>query len=204
MAWGETSSWLQGKGNERLYQRLLDDAQDAPSRNSRRKKVVRPSEMPWEMSRQGLLKHLINEGMNTRMETVDAYMQILPPGSRSGKHRHLAEECVYVLEGRGYDIHQDCDVEITDVFAWKPVEETKRFEWEAGDVIYIPPNTIHQHFNADPEKPARFISSQNRIFKQIGLNTLDQFEDAPEFDPFVVLTEDVVREFLRGERKGAK
>ncbi len=204
MAWGETSSWLQGKGNERLYQRLLDDSQDAPSRNARRKKVVRPSEMPWEMSRQGLLKHLINEGMNTRMETVDAYMQILPPGSRSGKHRHLAEECVYVLEGRGYDIHQDCDVEITDVFAWKPVEETKRFEWEAGDVIYIPPNTIHQHFNADPEKPARFISSQNRIFKQIGLNTLDQFEDAPEFDPFVVLTEEVVREFLRGERKGAK
>ena len=204
MAWGETSSWLQGKGNERLYQRLLDDAQDAPSRNSRRKKVVRPSEMPWEMSRQGLLKHLINEGMNTRMETVDAYMQILPPGSRSGKHRHLAEECVYVLEGRGYDIHQDCDVEITDVFAWKPVEETKRFEWEAGDVIYIPPNTIHQHFNADPDKPARFISSQNRIFKQIGLNTLDQFEDAPEFDPRIVLTEEIVRKFLRGEMKVGK
>ena len=204
MAWGETSSWLQGKGNERLYQRLLDDAQDAPSRNARRKKVVRPSEMPWEMSRQGLLKHLINEGMNTRMETVDAYMQILPPGSRSGKHRHLAEECVYVLEGRGYDIHQDCDVEITDVFAWKPVEETKRFEWEAGDVIYIPPNTIHQHFNADPEKPARFISSQNRIFKQIGLNTLDQLEDAPEYDPRIVLTEEIVRKFLRGELKGGK
>jgi len=204
MAWGETSSWLQGKGNERLYQRLLDDSQDAPSRNARRKKVVRPSEMPWEMSRQGLLKHLINEGMNTRMETVDAYMQILPPGSRSGKHRHLAEECVYVLEGRGYDIHQDCDVEITDVFEWKPVEETKRFEWEAGDVIYIPPNTIHQHFNADPEKPARFISSQNRIFKQIGLNTLDQLEDAPEFDPRIVLTEEIVRKFLRGELKGGK
>ena len=201
MAWGETSSWLQGKGNERLYQRLLDDSQDAPSRNARRKKVVRPSEMPWEMSRQGLLKHLINEGMNTRMETVDAYMQIIPPGSRSGKHRHLAEECVYVLEGRGYDIHQDCDVEITDVFEWKPVEETKRFEWEAGDVIYIPPNTIHQHFNADPDKPARFISSQNRIFKQIGLNTLDQFEDAPEFDPRIVLTEEIVRKFLRGEMK---
>ncbi len=204
MAWGETSNWLQGKGNERLYQRLLDDAQDAPSRNARRKKVVRPNEMPWEMSRQGLLKHLINEGMNTRMETVDAYMQILPPGSRSGKHRHLAEECVYVLEGRGYDIHQDCDVEITDVFEWKPVEETKRFEWEAGDVIYIPPNTIHQHFNADPEKPARFISSQNRIFKQIGLNTLDQLEDAPEYDPRIVLTEEIVRKFLRGELKGGK
>jgi len=164
MAWGETSSWLSGNANERLYQKLLDESLDSASRNSRRKKIVRPHEMPWEMSRQGLLKHLMNENMNTRMETVDAYMQIIPPGSRSGKHRHLAEECVYVIEGKGYDIHQDCDVEITDTFEWKPVAETKRFEWESGDVVYIPPNTIHQHFNADPERPARIISSQNRIF----------------------------------------
>jgi quercetin dioxygenase-like cupin family protein len=200
MAWGETGAWLEGKSNERLYQRLLDDSQDAASRNSRRKKIIRPDEMPWEMSRQGLLKHLINENMNTRMETVDAYMQLIPPGSRSGKHRHLAEECVYVIEGRGYDLHQDCDVEITDVFTWSIQDEVKRYEWEAGDVIYIPPNTVHQHFNADPSKPARLISSTNRIFKQIGLNTLDQLEDAPEFDPSVTLTAELVREYLRGER----
>ncbi len=42
MAWGETGAWLEGKNNERLYQRLLDDARDAPSRNARRKKVVKP------------------------------------------------------------------------------------------------------------------------------------------------------------------
>ncbi len=201
MAWSETSAWLEGKGNERLYQRLLDDAQDAPSRNSRRKKIVRPADMPWEMSRQGLLKHLINENMNTRMETVDAYMQIIPPGSRSGRHRHLAEECVYVIEGKGYDLHEDCDVEITDVFAWKPTGKIERFDWESGDVIYIPPNTIHQHFNADAKNPARVISSTNRIFKQIGLNTLDQPEDAPEFDAKVVLNDEIVREYLRGTRK---
>ena len=81
MAWGEAAAWLEGQNNERLYQRLLDDARDAASRNARRKKVVRPHEMPWEMSRQGLLKHLMNEQMNTRIETVDAYMQIIPPGS---------------------------------------------------------------------------------------------------------------------------
>lgn len=202
MAWGESAAWLEGRNNEHLYQRLLDDSRDAPSRNARRKKIVRPHEMPWEMSRQGLLKHLLNEQMNTRIETVDAYMQIIPPGSRSGKHRHLAEECVYVLEGRGYDLHQDCDVEITDTFAWTPQDEIKKFEWEAGDYIYIPPNTIHQHFNADPERPVRLISSTARIFKQIGLNTLDQMEDAPEYDPQVVLNEQIVREFLRGERRG--
>ena len=199
MAWDESKVWLNGEINNPLYQNLLDDAANAPVRNSKRKKVVTPDEMPWEMARQGLLKHLINDQMNTRMETVDAYMQIIPPGSRSGKHRHLAEECLYVLEGKGYDLHQDCDIEIVDVYTWKPQDEVKRFEWEAGDIIYIPPNTIHQHFNADPDRPARLISSINRIFKYSGLNDLEQIEDAPEYKPGVKLTPEMVRAFIRNK-----
>jgi quercetin dioxygenase-like cupin family protein len=200
MAWGETNAWIDGMENMGLYQDLLDDAAARPARDAERKKVVHPNEMPWEMSRQGLLKHLINEAMNTRMETVDAYMQIVPPGSRSGKHRHLAEECLYVLEGRGYDLHQDCDVEITDEYFWKPQDKVSRWDYEAGDVIYVPPNTIHQHFNADADRPLRLISCINRIFKNSGLNDLEQIEDAPEYDPSVTLTPEVVRDFLR--RKG--
>jgi quercetin dioxygenase-like cupin family protein len=187
---------LKGKASGKLYQNLLDDATNAPTRNAKRKKLITPEDMVWEMSRQGLLKHLINEGMNTRMETVDAYMQIIPPGSRSGKHRHLAEECLYVLEGRGYDLHQDCDVDITDVYTWKPQAEVKRYEWEAGDVIYIPPCTIHQHFNADPDRPVRLISAINRAYKNSGLNDLTQIEDAPEYDPKVVLNAEVLKRYL--------
>ena len=197
MAWSESKAWRQGSEHQKLYQALLDDAAEAPARNKKRKKVVQPQDMPWEMARQGLLKHLLNGAMNTRMETVDAYMQIIPPGSRSGKHRHLAEECLYVLEGRGYDLHQDCDVEITDTYHWTPQEEVKRYEWEAGDVIYVPPNTIHQHFNANPDKPARLISAINRIFKASGLNDLEQLEDAPEYDPAVLLNANVLESFLR-------
>jgi len=200
MAWGEAKTWLAGADNQGLYQELLDDAASAQTRNAKRRKIVKPHEMPWEMAPQGLLKHLINEAMNTRMETVDAYMQIIPPGSRSGKHRHLAEECLYVVEGRGYDLHQDCDVEITDDYHWIPQDEVKRFEWEAGDIVYVPPNTIHQHFNADPERPARLISAINRIFKNSGLNDLEQIETAPEYDPTVTLTAEVVRAYVRGER----
>jgi quercetin dioxygenase-like cupin family protein len=197
MAWDESKSWLQGNQQGKYYQGLLDDAEQMPARNSKRHKVVHPENMPWEMARQGLLKHLLNESMNTRIETVDAYMQIIPPGSKSGKHRHLAEECVYVLEGRGYDLHQDCDVEITDTYHWKPQAEVKRYEWEAGDVIYIPPNTIHQHFNADPDRPVRLISSINRIFKYCGLNDLEQIENAPEFDPSVKLDGESILQYLR-------
>jgi quercetin dioxygenase-like cupin family protein len=196
MAWGESKAWMKGAVSGKLYQSLLDDATNAPARNAKRKKIVHPEEMPWEMSRQGLLKHILNEQMNTRMETVDAYMQIIPPGSRSGKHRHLAEECLYVLEGRGYDLHQDCDVEITDSYKWKPQAEVKRYEWEAGDVIYIPPCTIHQHFNADPDRPVRLISAINRVYKNSGLNDLEQIEDAPEYDPKVVLDAEVIKRYL--------
>jgi len=201
MSWSESKAWMRGTASGKLYQALLDDALDQPVRNAKRKKIVRPEEMPWEMSRQGLLKHLLNEQMNTRMETVDAYMQIVPPGSRSGKHRHLAEECLYVVEGQGYDLHQDCDVEITDTYHWKPQAEVKRYEWEAGDVIYIPPSTIHQHFNADPRRPARLISATNRIYKYCGLNDLEQLEDAPEYDSKVVLDADLVKQYLAGKVK---
>ena len=197
MAWTEAKAWLQGSAHQELYQALLDDAGSAPARNAKRKKILRPADMPWEMARQGLLKHLLNEGMNTRMETVDAYMQIIPPGSRSGRHRHLAEECLYVVEGSGYDLHQDCDVEITDTYQWTPQAEVKRYEWQAGDVIYIPPNTIHQHFNASASRPVRLISAINRIFKSCGLNDLEQLDDAPDYRAGVALTAEMVSQLIR-------
>jgi len=198
MAWGESKAWRRGTANQALYEDLLKDAAAAPARNAKRRKIVHPEDMPWELSRHGLLKHLINERMNTRMETVDAYMLIIPPGSRSGKHRQLAEECLYVLEGRGYDLHQDCDVEITDTYHWTPQQEVKRYEWEAGDVIYVPPNTISQHFNADRDRPVRLISAVNRVYRHCGLNDLEQIEDAPEYRAGVVVTPELVDEFLRG------
>ena len=198
MAWGESKAWRRGTANQALYEDLLKDAAAAPARNAKRRKIVHPEDMPWELSRHGLLKHLINERMNTRMETVDAYMLIIPPGSRSGRHRQLAEECLYVLEGRGYDLHQDCDVEITDTYHWTPQQEVKRYEWEAGDVIYVPPNTISQHFNADRDRPVRLISAVNRVYRHCGLNDLEQIEDAPEYRAGVVVTPELVEEFLRG------
>src|SRR5258707_9705207 len=105
-------------------------------------------------------------------------MLIIPAGSRSGKHRQLAEECLYVVEGRGYDLHQDYDVEITDTYHWAAQKEGKRYEWEAGDVIYIPPNTASQHFNADPERPVRLISAGNRSSKARRVDDLGEPEGA--------------------------
>jgi len=51
-------------------------------------------------------------------------MQVIPPGSRSATPAS-GEECLYVLEGQGLRLHQDCDVEITDTYHWTPQAEIK-------------------------------------------------------------------------------
>jgi quercetin dioxygenase-like cupin family protein len=196
MAWQEAAVWAAGSEQGTFYVDTLKDATERPARDAGRKKIITPEDMPWENAPQGLLKHLVNDTMNARVETVDVYMQILPPGGRSGRHRHLAEEALYVLEGRGYDVHTDCDVEITDTYHWQPQDEERRFEWEAGDMIYIPPNTIHQHFNADPERPARLVSATNRIYKWSGLNDLEQIENAPTYEPGAKLDAEIIKQYL--------
>jgi len=197
--WGEYRAWLQGGETGEYYEHLLEDATTAPQRNSARAKVIKPTQQPWENSPQGLIKHLVNEEMNARIDTVDAYMLVIPPGSKSGKIRQLAEQGIYVMEGRGYDLHVDCDLGFIgeEKYSWIPQERTQRFDWEAGDVVYVPPNTISQHFNADPERIARIIVCTNRIYKQSGLNDLEQLENAPEYVPGEKLTAERLRHYLR-------
>ncbi|MBI3975365.1 MAG: hypothetical protein HY334_03140 [Armatimonadetes bacterium] len=190
MAWGESKVWRRGERQVDFYRRLLADAVERPQRRSQQKRLIKPEEMPWELSPHGLLKHMINEEMDTLVDTIDIYMQVLPPGSRSGKHRHFAEEGFYVVEGAGYDLHWDCDVEADEQgWRWNVPAEPQRFEWKAGDVVYIPPATIHQHFNAASGRPARIISATNRVYKWSGLNNLEQLENAPEYDSGISLRE---------------
>jgi len=179
----EWDRWSRGKRTARYYQERLKEARAAAARDGTLKKVVRPEDMPWENSRQGRIKHLANEKMPVRLKSVDAYIQEIPPGSRSGKHRHMAEEFIFIMEGRGYDLHWDVDCELTDRYRWKVASEPQRFAWEAGDIVYIPPNTVHQHFNADAARPARFIAAMNRIYRHLGFDDLEQYEEAPEARP---------------------
>lgn len=173
-----------GLGNQRAnyYAEALEESRRFREHYKQQKNVIKAEEMPWEDSPQGRLKHVINEKMDTREYCVDIYQQFLDPGSRSGKHRHLTEEVLYILEGKGYDLHWDVRFDCKDEYSWDWADEPKKFEWEEGDFVYIPPYTMHQHFNADPEKPARFISATSRIVKAMGFDWLDQVENAPDYD----------------------
>jgi gentisate 1,2-dioxygenase len=145
----------------------------------KRANVVTAEEMPFEHSADGLIKHLIHHKMNTPECCVEAYMQFLKPGERSGKHRHMWEEVIFVAEGSGYDLHWDFRFDCIEEFEWKWADEPKRFEWKRGDFIYVPPFVTHQHFNTGDNTEARLIVISNRIVKQMGFDWFDQLESAP-------------------------
>ncbi|WP_338603004.1 cupin domain-containing protein [Sulfolobus tengchongensis] len=196
MAWEEAKKWLQGNMTSDYFQELLKNSHRWPYKE-RKKQVIKPWEMPWEVTPNGIIKWLANEKMDIAIRTLDAYMLFIPPYSRSGKERHLAEEYVYVVEGKGYDLHQDCDFDITEQgYNLQCSDEIKRFDWKAGDVIYIPPNVIHQHFNASNDKPARLIVAMSRLYKWAGLNDFEIIENAPEYDEAKSLPPDKLVEYV--------
>ena len=170
-------------GSESCSFRMDSIAQSAEFRRlyDTLKNVVNGEDMPFERAADGLLKHIVHERLNTRECCIEAYMQFLPGGGRSGKHRHMWEEVIFVAEGEGYDLHWDLKFDCLDAFKWDWESEPKRFSWTRGDFIYVPPFTTHQHFNADAKSEARLIVISNRIVREMGFDWLDQLENAPGF-----------------------
>jgi mannose-6-phosphate isomerase-like protein (cupin superfamily) len=144
----------------------------------KRLNVVKWNQMPFERSPDGLIKHIIHEDMNTKECCLDIYMQFLPPGKASGKHRHLSEEIFFVVEGSGYDLHWDVEFDCKDEIEFRWAEEPKRFEWSQGDFVYIPPYCAHKHFNSDPKNEARIVVINSRIVKPMGFDWFEQLENA--------------------------
>jgi oxalate decarboxylase/phosphoglucose isomerase-like protein (cupin superfamily) len=80
------------------------------------------------------------EGLN------DSYICEIPPKGSLAPDRHLFEEFVYVVSGRG------------STKVWNESGAEVTFEWQAGSVFSIPLNAWYQHFNASGTEPARYYA----------------------------------------------
>jgi oxalate decarboxylase/phosphoglucose isomerase-like protein (cupin superfamily) len=78
------------------------------------------------------------------VDTNIAYILEISPGGSVLPERHLYEEIVYVLSGRG----------ATTV--WNEDGSKRTFEWNEGSVFAIPLNAYHQFYNGQGDKTARF------------------------------------------------
>jgi quercetin dioxygenase-like cupin family protein len=147
-----------------------------------RKKVVKPEDTTWETTRDGRIRVLSSmDRPDVRVFSVDVFEQEIPPGSRSGKHWHMADEVFYVLEGHGHSLHWEVEAEIAERYYARVANEPTRHDFGPGDTLYVPQNHVHQHFNASEDEPLRLISAQNRLIKHLGYDAVVHLEDAPEF-----------------------
>lgn len=77
--------------------------------------------------------------------TNDAYAVEIAPGTSLNPERHMFEELIYVLSGRGATSLRQGDVEQT-------------FEWGPGSLFSIPVNAWHRHHNGSGTEPVRFVA----------------------------------------------
>jgi quercetin dioxygenase-like cupin family protein len=146
-----------------------------------RKKVVKVSDTEWETTRDGKVRVLCSKDTpDVRVFSVDVYEQEIPPGSRSAKHWHMADEVAYVISGQGESLQWEVESEIAERYYARVAKEPTRWEFKADDTVYVPQNHQHQFVNTGDE-PLRLLIAQNRLIKYLGYDTVVHLEDAPEF-----------------------
>jgi quercetin dioxygenase-like cupin family protein len=146
----------------------------------RLRKVVRSEDEPWRVSRHGTIKWLANKDMDVRLFGTDMCLQRIAAGSRSAKYWTMADEIFYVLQGSGYSLEWQVEADIADRYYARVARDPRRVEWQQGDLLYVPQNTIRQHIAADGT-PVLLLNGQNRLFKLLGYDAVRYVEDAPEW-----------------------
>jgi mannose-6-phosphate isomerase-like protein (cupin superfamily) len=95
---------------------------------------------PWKrMGGLGAYVHIPGRG-----DFVTCYIAEIPPGGKLNPERHVYEEIMFVLSGRGATT-----IELPD--------GKTSFEWGPGSLFGIPLNLPHQIFNGSGSEPARLI-----------------------------------------------
>src|SRR5580765_1124367 len=102
-------------------------------------RVIKGRELTFNDGPQSFSKHFV-EPVDGLGQTLHIHLEEYAPGGRTQKHGHVNEAAFYILDGTGYEVHDGV-----------------RYDWKAGDVAIVHMNCVHQHFNADTDKPARAL-----------------------------------------------
>jgi quercetin dioxygenase-like cupin family protein len=184
-AWIYLGLWQQGRAAEFPDGERYGPPQDwsrlwTPGME-RRKKVVKVSDTKWESTLEGRIRVLTSpQRTDIRAVSIDVHQQELPPGGTSGRHWHMADEALYVMTGRGSSLQWDVEAEIGERYQARIAKEPSRWDFAAGDLVYVPQNTVHQIFNEDPQRPLLLLAAQNRLFKLLGYDAVVHVEDSSE------------------------
>jgi quercetin dioxygenase-like cupin family protein len=143
-----------------------------------RKKVVGAADATWAVTPMGRTRVLSSpERTDVRTFSVDVCELAVEAGGHSGKRWQMGDEVLYVISGAGYSLHWEVEAEIADKYYARVAREPTRHDVKAGDTLYVPQNTIAQHF-ASGDEPLVLLSGQNRLFKLLGYDSVVYLEAA--------------------------
>jgi quercetin dioxygenase-like cupin family protein len=99
-------------------------------------------------------------------QVMYAHYIVIAPGGKSDNHGHMNEAMFYILDGKGHEVHDGV-----------------RYDWEAGDVVVVENCCVHQHFNDDPDRPARaLVIKAKPLYLFMNLIMQEMVDEAPK-DP---------------------
>ena len=152
---------------ERVFVRAIKSGKYSLLEERRRQResprVFKTSETPWRNGPVKWNKTMLEPSMGL-MQNMQAYFEEIGPGGRSQKHGHQNSALMYVVNGVGYDVHDGV-----------------RTDWKAGDCLIVPPQVVHQHFNASSERPARVLVIKSKpLYNFANLNFQEFVELAPK------------------------
>ncbi|MCZ6624124.1 MAG: cupin domain-containing protein [Deltaproteobacteria bacterium] len=101
---------------------------------------------PW--ARTGGLGAFVDLGNRPGYER-GAYLGEIPAGGQLKPQRHMYEEVIYIVSGRG----------ATTI--WSDGQAKRTVEWQEGSFLAIPLNVWHQHFSGESDRPARYLGRTN-------------------------------------------
>jgi quercetin dioxygenase-like cupin family protein len=85
-------------------------------------------------------------------QTLQVHFVHLPPQSANHGHGHQNDAAFYILEGRGYEIHDD-----------------QRYDWAKGDLVIVHTDSVHRHYNPYDEPATCIIIKAKSTFMYLGL-----------------------------------
>jgi gentisate 1,2-dioxygenase len=87
------------------------------------------------------------------MRCFNIHISEIPPHKATRPHKHHNEAVIYIIKGKGHTVVQG-----------------KRYDWEAGDFLYMPVMCWHSNVN-DGDEPAYFMGITNkRLLNFLGLD----------------------------------
>ena len=97
-------------------------------------------------------------------QSVQCHFVAIEPGGANGGHGHQNEAAFYILEGRGYEVH-----------------DGRRYEWSAGDLVVVNPDCRHQHFNASQDERAlALVVKPKSVWMMLGLTQQGRGTTVPD------------------------